>query len=137
VIFYTVGTAAVCWGFLAGYATIVRAVRSAASAWNGRWYSDVDRTILFVWCLILPYALYYLSKRTGEYRYLMPVYPVLAAVSGYMFEEVRKKIRLIFIHPHYGTAAVWIFLAASAVYSVRAVSISLWLERNLIHAPWK
>jgi 4-amino-4-deoxy-L-arabinose transferase-like glycosyltransferase len=132
-IFYPVGTAAVSWGFAAGYLTLRDGLRSAFYAWSGK---KVDLTALFCWVWIFSFAIYLMSKRTGEYRYLFPAYPALAAMSGWMLVRLEARLKGIFVKPLFAPIAVMIFLAAAAAYSIPQAEKALRLERNLIHAPW-
>lgn len=132
-IFYPVGTAAICWAFVFGYSTISKAWAAARRAWSGQPFEQIP---LLGWCWMLPFCIYFLPQRTGEYRYLFPFYPILMILSGWTLCRFERWLSRWLVMPFLATGVVWIFLVASAVYSTRVVFESLWLQRNLIHAPW-
>lgn len=133
-IYYTVGTAAICWLFAAGYCTIKDGIRAGWSAAAGRAF---DERALFLWCWIAVFAVYFLPQRTGEYRYLYPVYPALAILSGWMIVRAEARLSGIMARRAFSVAIVVACMAASAAYSVRVVQPVLWEQKNLISAPWK
>jgi hypothetical protein len=137
VIFYPVGTVAIAWAFAAGFATLRDGVRSGIASWRGKALTREQLLTLFAWCWTLPLAAYLMNKRTGEYRYLFPAYPVIAAMSGWMLVRLEKKLAGILARPWFATVVIAIFLIGSACYAIPVTFKTLWLERNLIHAPWR
>lgn len=132
-IYYSVGTAAICWAFAAGYMTLRDAWGSTREAFMGRAWDDRP---LFLWCWILAFAVFFMTHRTGEYRYLFFVYPALAILSGWMCVKIGDLLSGFTARRWIATAAVCVFLILSANHSVRLVLPVLWDQKNLITAPW-
>jgi 4-amino-4-deoxy-L-arabinose transferase-like glycosyltransferase len=132
-IYYSVGTVAICWAFIAGYATIRDAAIAGGSAVAKR---PTDDRPIFMWCWIGVFAIYFFSQRTGEYRYLFPVYPALAIASGWMWTRWEARLSRITAQRWIATVVIAGLLAVSGAYSVRLILPILWKEKNLITAPW-
>lgn len=132
-IYYVVGTAAICWPLAAGYLTLGDGWKGCRDLVTGR--SRDDRA-LFLWCWILPFAAFFLPHRTGEYRYLFLAYPALIILSAWMLARAGNYLARFTAHPLIAKGVVVFFLALSAFYSVRMVQVLLWEQKNLIVAPW-
>lgn len=133
-IYYTVGTAAVCWPFVAGYATLVDGWRSGRNAAAGLLWDDRP---VFLWCWVLGFVVFFLPHRIGEYRYLLFIYPALAVLSGWMCVRVGRILARYTAHGWIAKGMVILFLLASAAYSIRLIQPVLWGQYNLVTAPWR
>ncbi len=133
VIYYSVGTVAICWAFAAAYLTVKDGLKNGLAAWSQKPFDDRP---VFLWCWITFGAGYFLTHRTGEYRYLHMIYPALAALSGWMIVRLERRLSGIMAHRFLSVGIVALILAASAAHSVRTVMPVLWEQKNLITAPW-
>lgn len=133
-IYYSVGTVAISWPLIAGYASLRDGWSAARSAWTGKAF---DERVLFLWCWIGIFAAYFFTQRTGEYRYFFPAYPALVIASGWMWVRWETVLSGITAKRWIATSAVVAALAISAAYSVNIILPILWQDKHLITAPWR
>ncbi len=137
IIFYTVGTACISPIFIAGYTSIVRFIKIMfRSIFGTPLIQKEDRFILFLWLWVLSVSSYYLISRTGEYRYLVPVYPAMALLSGIVLNQWIGVARSIFRLPWLGHGIIIALIISSAVWTIPIAWSTIFNERNLIHIPF-
>ncbi|MFT5208238.1 MAG: hypothetical protein ACI9CF_002007, partial [Candidatus Omnitrophota bacterium] len=125
--------------FIAGYMSLIQLFKSIKQTLipvpsNERLPNG--RLILFLWLWILPMASYYLINRTGEYRYLFPVYPALALLSGMVLNQWIQKSHTIFRIPYLGHGIIIVTIVLTAFWTIPIAWFTLFKEYSIIHVPF-
>ena len=99
---------------------------------------EKNRGLVLLWFWVLPFLLFFTFRiESREERYLLPVYPALAILSGYGFSSFQERIARYFSRPALGRTFAFLFIAGTVAWSVPIGLESVFKERFLILEPAK
>ncbi len=124
-----------CPAFVFGHLTFQYFLRELLA--NGP-DNKVRHALLFLWFWILPFVVFFAFRiESREERYLIPIYPALAMLSGYGVSAFQERISKYFSKPILGWIFVIALLVPTVAWSVPIGCETVFKQRFLILEPMK